>query len=317
MRWAEICLLTTPPLSEAVATVLTEAGCSGAAIHDPHAVSSDPFAEWVVRDQDRPPHPAPNEPSCAVCGYIPVGDDLEPCLNAVREGLASLREAGLDAPEEISLRTVEEEAWANAWKAYFKPLRIGERFVVKPSWEPWEAAPNDRIIELDPGMAFGSGTHPTTGLCLRLLETSVFPGIRVLDWGTGSGILAVGAALLGARDVVAIDLDPNAVRAAAENAERNGFQSQIQVSAASIESLPDEPFDVVVANIVAAPIIAGANEIRQRVKPGGRVLVSGIIDQREDEVRAALQATGLTLLTALAEAEWRALLLSAPTSPQH
>ena len=185
--------------------------------------------------------------------------------------------------------------------------------MVTPSWEPWEAAPGDRIIELDPGMAFGSGTHPTTGLCLRLLEENVPSGARVLDWGTGSGILAVGAALLGAREIVAIDLDPNAVRAAAENAELNGFAERIQVSAASIEALPPEDrFDVVVANIVAAPIIASAGEIRQRVKPGGRVIVSGIIDQREGEVRAALEAAGLTLLTTLAEAEWRALLLEAP-----
>lgn len=312
MRWAEICLLTTPSLAEAVATVLTEAGCSGAAIHDPHAVSSDPFAEWVVRDQDKPPHPAPDEPSCAVCGYVPVGDDLEPCLDAVRAGLEALREAGLDAPEEISLRTVEEEAWANAWKAYFKPLRIGKRFVVKPSWEPWEATPEDRVIELDPGMAFGSGTHPTTGLCLRLLEETIQSGVRVLDWGTGSGILAVGAALLGAREVVAIDLDPNAVRAATENAELNGFADLIHVSAASIEALPtDDTFKVVVANIVTAPIIAGAGEIQQRVKPGGRVIVSGIIDQREEEVREALEAVGLMVQTALSEAEWRALLLEA------
>lgn len=312
MKWAEITLRVPPPAVEPVAAALDHIGCAGVVVADPGAVSSDPFADWAEpaagRDRARD--------VVSVSGYLPVDDRLEPALDALRACLDRAREAGIEFDDDITLRCVDEEAWADAWKAFYKPFRVGRRLVVKPTWETWDPEPGDVVLEIDPGMAFGTGTHPSTRLCLGLLEEVVRSGDRVLDWGTGSGILAVAAARLGAAAVLAVDLDPVAVRTAAENADRNGCATVIRTGAASIESLPEEEtaFDLVLANIVADPIIEGARGIARRLRPGGAAIVSGFIESRSAVVASALAAAGLVVEQCGAEEDWRALLVRRPAA---
>lgn len=309
MVWAEITIHVPLLVTEAVAAAVTESGCDGVAIYDPGAVSSDPFAQWVVRDEGRSAH----SESCRVCGYLPVDDRLEAALLDLGRRLDVLEDSGLIAQPEIEVRRRDDASWADAWKAHFKPFRVGQRLVVVPSWESWDPAPHDVLLHLDPGMAFGTGSHPSTQLCLECLEDDVRPGEQMLDWGTGSGILAVAAVRLSAASVLAIDLDPVAVQAAEENVARNAAGDQIRVKVASIEMLPgDVTYDRIVANIVADPILAAAAELAARVRPGGRLLVAGIVDRREAEVIEGLQAAGFTLVRKACRDEWRALLMERP-----
>jgi len=210
-------------------------------------------------------------------------------------------------PEPL-LRELAEANWAEAWKEHFAPLEIGERWWVVPAWiDPLgvDLPPGARVIRLDPGMAFGTGLHPTTQLCLVALETAVQPGAAVLDVGTGSGILAIGAARLGARRVLGVDIDAKAVEIAAANAALNGVA--IELVAGSVELIGEERFDVTVANILAGTIIELARALAARVRPGGRLIVSGILAEQAEAVRGALEATGLNLSSELASGDWVAL----------
>lgn len=309
MTWIEITVETPRQYSEAVSAVLSESGCAGTVLVDPDAVSSDPFAEWVRGDQDL--LPAAGLP-CRVQGYVPFDDGFEAVLTDVRERLAILDECGLPTGD-LTLKRVSEQSWSEAWKAFFKPFRCGQQLVVCPTWEEWSAAPEDLVLRIDPGMAFGTGSHPTTQLCLMLLEKCVRPGMRVLDWGAGSGILSIGACLLGAGACKAIDLDPVAVRTTADNAAANGLEGRITAAAGSIEAEPPElGYDLILANIVADPIIGGASELYSRLLPGGNAVVSGFVERRADEVLAALVGAGLEVCEVAAEEDWRAALLRRP-----
>ena len=178
-----------------------------------------------------------------VTGYYPVDEQLESAMAAIREGLSGLRAQNLPfdlGKLEVLTHTVDEEDWAESWKKDFTPIRLGRHMVVKPSWCEYEAQAGDHIIELDPGMAFGTGTHETTGMCVRLVEEHVRPGQKVIDLGTGTGILAIAAAHMGARDVLAIDLDAVAVRVAKENVENNGFAEIIRVQQGDLLDHVDE-----------------------------------------------------------------------------
>ncbi len=198
MRWAEISIDAEAGAVDAVGNALSVAGCGG----------------FEVRETAQPP---------AVAGYLPVDDRLEARLSQLKDALARLPGYGITgAGTELTLHYVEEADWANAWKAYFKPMRVGRRLVVTPPWEHPDLAPDDIPIVIDPGMAFGTGSHPTTQLCLAALEDFVQPGQAVADVGTGSGILAIAAAKLGAAHVAANDIDPLAVKIARENAAVNG-----------------------------------------------------------------------------------------------
>jgi len=217
---------------------------------------------------------------------------------------------------------VREDDWANSWKEHFKPARIGRRFVIKPTWEEYTPADNDIILELDPGMAFGTGTHPTTKMCLEWLEAIRFgdPPINatppraiasVLDVGTGSGILALGAAKLGVSRIEAIDIDPQAVVVARENLDLNGIGAGVSVSVTPLAAITGS-FDIVVANILAEELVRLREQLVRRIAPGGYLILSGILTEREQFVVDGFADTGLHLVGCSHEAEWSCLCYLSP-----
>lgn len=278
MRWAEIIIEAGPGATDAVGAALYAVGCGG----------------FEVREAAQPP---------AAVGYLPVDDRLEDRLSSLKDALAGLEGHGVaGAGTDITLHYVEEADWATAWKAFYKPFRVGRRLLVTPPWEHPELASDDIPLVIDPGMAFGTGSHPTTQLCLAALEDFVQPGHSVADIGTGSGILAIAAVKLGASPVAANDNDPLAVRIARENAAANG------VSVLVTDALPIGQHEVVVANILADVIIGMSEELYILLAPGGVLIASGIIDTREADVRQALEGIGLTHLETRRQTEWVALI---------
>lgn len=277
MRWAEIIIDAEAGATDAVGAALADVGCAG----------------FEVRDTIVPP---------AVAGFLPVDDRLEGRLSELQDALTALPGFGVTgAGTELTLRYVEEADWANAWKAYFKPFRVGQHLMVTPPWETPELSDTDIPLVIDPGMAFGTGSHPTTQLCLVALETYVKPGQSVADIGTGSGILAIAAAKLGASPVRANDNDPLAVTIARENAAENGVTVEVT------DALPSGSYDVVVANILADVIIGLSAELADLTKPGGTFIASGIIDTRENDVRQAVEAAGFVSHETHRQTEWVAL----------
>lgn len=260
--------------------------------------------------------PVPGEYRLVVKTYFKPGPRGLQVRRQIEEGLWRL---SLIYPiPEPTIRTVREEDWAHAWKKFYKPLRIGARVVLKPSWEEFTARPDDLIVELDPGMAFGTGLHPTTRLCVAALEQTVQPGDVVLDVGTGSGVLAIVAAKLGARRIVATDIDPIAVAVTQENAARNDLAlapaGPLEVRQASVPGDLTGTVQVLVANILAE-VIDGLFDSRydnvplaEPVAPGGVLILSGIIAEKADLVLAALARHNLTLVNRLDEGDWVALI---------
>lgn len=234
--------------------------------------------------------------------YIREDEASAESLRAVREGLwylGRIRPVG-----ELQVTATREQDWTDQWKSHYRVMRVGKRTVIKPSWLPYEPEPEDVVLDLDPGMAFGTGLHPTTRLCLRAIEERL-PALtgRALDLGTGSGVLAVAMAKLGAREVVALDIDPVAVDAARATAERNGVAGAVRVGPGSIEAA-EGLYGFVVANIVANVIIALSPGLGEALEPGGLLIVSGIIEDRYEEVALALSAAGLHLVDLLREGDW-------------
>lgn len=253
----------------------------------------------------------PTRPA-TVRGYVPARDPAaaEAAAVQVAEALGHLQAFGLRAIGEMRTRIVHEEDWAAAWKAYFPVLRIGRRIVIRPTWRRHRRAPDDVVIAMDPGMAFGTGLHPTTRLCLAALEPLAddgrLTGARVLDVGCGSGILAIVAVRLGAATALGVDTDPIAIEATTANARRNGLVRRVRARVGSLPS-GEPPFDVVLANLIAGVLVPLAPALRAELAPGGTLVASGIFIDRESEVRAAFEAAGLAVTGRMAEGEWVAL----------
>ncbi len=217
---------------------------------------------------------------------------------------ARLAECGIKA--EVTTAGVSEEDWADSWKKYYKPIKTGNRLVIVPVWETYEAQPGEVTVLMDPGMAFGTGTHETTRLCAAHLESYVKPGCTVLDVGCGSGILAICASKLGAASAYACDIDPVAVRIAGENCVLNGTENVTCAVSDLLKDVPAGQYDVCVANIVADVIIRMAPDIGRFMKENGVLIVSGIIEERADEVLSVLAANGLKVIDGKRENGWYA-----------
>lgn len=303
MKWLEISVETEAAAVETVSAILREYGDGGVAIEQ-HVVPDGEDGSYHY-DSARP---------LTVTTYVPATADGKQRCRALAAALGHLTVFNLAQIGPPRTREVAEEDWATAWKEFYHPMRFGRRLVVKPSWRVFQADPNDLVIELDPGMAFGTGLHQTTAMCLALLEDYVRPGATVLDQGTGSGILAIAAARLGARRVIAVDSSEVAVAAARENVARNGLSYAIQVrhdtlpsrgeGQQGVSSALPAAYDLIVANIIANVIIALAAPFAAVLRPGGVLLASGIIRDREDDVRAALGAAGLAVERREARDEW-------------
>ena len=199
---------------------------------------------------------------------------------------------------------LKKEDWAEVWKKYFDVIPVSETLVIKPSWEAYEPKEGDLVLELDPGMAFGTGTHETTFMCMEQLEKYVTPGCRAIDVGCGSGILGLAAAKLGAADVLAIDLDELAVKVAAENTEKNGLSNVVRVAHGDLLEKREEKADVIVANIIADVICYLCGPVKKHLLEGGTFICSGIIREREEDVQRALAAAGYIVCNRLAKGEW-------------
>lgn len=237
---------------------------------------------------------------CAVSAFVPAADNPAEHIAFARSHLAL---AGVDA--ELSVGgTVSEADWADQWKKYYKPIHTGRRVVIVPVWEKYDPAPGEVTVLMDPGMAFGTGTHETTRLCAAMLEDYSPEGKRVLDVGCGSGILAVTAAKLGAAEAFACDIDPQSVKVARENCELNHTPNVRCEVSDLFASVPEGKYDVILANIVADIIIRLAPDAPRFLADGGVMIVSGIITERADEVKSALADAGLVLLSERTENGW-------------
>ncbi|MBE5808577.1 MAG: 50S ribosomal protein L11 methyltransferase [Clostridiales bacterium] len=308
MDWMQITVLTTTEGADLVSELLMRLGSEGTMIEDRNDVFANqrPEGQWDIIDEAIAERIGED---VRVTGYYPVDDRLSDTIAQVRAETARLKaeEASLPLGKlEVQTQGLADEDWTESWKKAFHPIRLGAHFVVKPGWTEAKLEPGDKVIEIDPGMAFGTGTHATTGMCTALVERYVKAGMRVIDIGTGSGILAIAAAHMGAGRVIATDLDAVAVRVAGENAAINGFSDVIEMRCGDLLDVVHETGDVVVANIIADVIIMLAGPVRQVIEKNGLFICSGIAIDRREDVRRALEQNGFTLLDDPVQGEWAA-----------
>ncbi|MFC2310062.1 MAG: 50S ribosomal protein L11 methyltransferase [Selenomonas noxia] len=308
MRWARISVVTTHEGADLIANILMELGAAGTEIDDPSLVNEYIDAGlWDYTDLPR----AEDTETVTVRAYLPEDARLESSLLALAERIAALRHAGAAlGAGTISHSFVADEDWAETWKAYIHTEKIGERIVIRPTWEEYTPSADEIVIELDPGAAFGTGAHATTAMCLRWLEHLVSPGMRVYDVGCGSGILAVAAAKLGAGEVIAMDYDPVAVSVAEENIRQNNVHNVVACESDLLSACEGAaPAELITANIIADVIIRLFAQLDRHLAPGGTLLASGIIDDRIADVEHAAAEHGFTVLDMTCEKEWAAMII--------
>ena len=309
MQWCEAIVHTTTEGSDIVSDWLMRFGATGTEIVD-RADVPDPMKPGVFWELYDPAMVAAMPMDVLVKGWFEQNEHTHDVLANIRQQFAALvqEDIGISLGTLImDIQNVADEDWSEVWKKYYKPFRIGSHLVVKPTWESYATREDDLVVELDPGMAFGTGTHETTNMCMELLETHMQPGLRVMDVGTGSGILAIAAAKLGAPSILAVDIDPDAVKVARENVHHNRVEQQVRVVQGDLVKSEAMPCELAVANIVADAICMLAAPLTRHLVPGGLLICSGIIRDREQDVQDALASAGYTPVQRLTKGEWVAL----------
>ena len=297
MKWLELSIEAPGEYAVPLSTIFHRYGTGGAVIDEVGGYNPD--------EGEGPPPDAP----VTIKTYLPLDATTSSRKRSIEVAVRLV--ALLHPLPPLQERVLQERDWENAWKAHFHVLRVTLRLVIKPSWRSYEPREGDVVIQLDPGLAFGTGYHPTTRTCLRELEATLQPGDRVLDVGTGSGILAIAALKLGARRALALDVDAQAVKAARRNARDNGVGRAVQVVQGTLPyEQPVPPFDLAVANISAAAVIRMAGDLAAALRPGGHLIASGIVQERAEEALAELRQAGFTLLRRTDEALWVSLVAS-------
>lgn len=302
MKWCEISIQTTHEAVELIAEIFRDLGASGVVIEDPELVNDYiTSGKWDYTDI-----PIAKETEVVVeKAYLPVNGELEGRIQTLQQEIKALESRGVNtAPAVLTTAELQDEDWSDTWKQYFHTEKPGERVVIKPTWEEYEPKDDEVVIELDPGAAFGTGTHATTSMCIRQLEKLVKPGMTVFDVGTGSGILSIISAKLGAKNIQAVDYDDSVLKIVEENLEQNNVQDIISVAQSDLMQNVHGKAELVIANIIADIIIRLFDQLDEHLEQGGTLLTSGIIEDRIEDVLAAAEAHGYGVVERLENKGW-------------
>jgi len=310
MRWIEVSVRTTQEASEAVCDKLMSMGANGTEMVDPiafrQALENNRYLDYAddgLLDK--------YGTDVIIKAYFSDESDPKIISDELKRTLKSISDQISIGSGEISYTLRDDSEWKDSWKQYFKPFRITEKTVIKPSWEEYVPQEDELIIEMDPGMAFGTGTHETTKMCAVLGEKYIMENDRVLDLGCGTAILGILAAKLGASSVLAVDIDEAAVKTARQNVEKNGESNKVKVMRGTLNDVPEKAFDLIFINIIADVILEISRDIKKYVKSGTHIILSGIIKDRKAEVKNKYTDLGFILIEELNMGEWEAMVFRA------
>lgn len=308
MKWTELLITVDSQAVEAVTNILYEFGAQGVAIDEPIDVEKlkqdelywDYIDEKLLEDN--------NEETKIMAYFSEEEKNLPEKIMDIREHIKNLKDFGLEiGSATVELSNVNQQDWENAWKQYFKPIHVTDRIVVKPEWEAYEKKSDEILIEIDPGMAFGTGTHETTSMCINQIEKNLKKGDKVIDIGCGSGILSMAAVLLGAEKAIGVDLDPVAVRVSKENIELNHLEDKIEIFHGNLTDVIKEKAEIVVANIMADIILILLEDVRAFIKDGGLFISSGIILPKRELIESKLIEKNFKIVEVETKGEWCAI----------
>ncbi|MGP4071471.1 50S ribosomal protein L11 methyltransferase [Piscibacillus sp. B03] len=313
MKWSELKVHTTNEAIEPISNILHEAGASGVVIEDPQDLYIEDDVKLFGTIYELDPSNYPSE-GVYVKAYLPVNSFLGETVDEIKQSINNLVKYDIDiGHNNVTISEVNEEEWATAWKKYYKPVKISEKITITPTWEEYEPVSSDEIIiELDPGMAFGTGTHPTTVLSIQALEQYVEEGDIVYDVGSGSGVLTIAAAHLGAKYIKAFDLDEVAVKSTQINVKLNNAQDRVEAKQNNLLNEVEPGADLIVSNILAEIILEFIDDAYEKVKPGGYFITSGIIQGKKDVVKEALKSSGFEIVEVNAMEDWISIVARKP-----